>query len=177
MLTIQEIRERMGDSKPPKKKRSGYIYDIRCDYCGRFCVPYDSASPYGGSTDDDPPDDVFFCKSCVDKLYADFVRTGHTPGAYWARPMWMQRAEKEMGIRFDSSTHQYVKVVVNEESIQKNQDECSSEINKLKYLEPRQDDVYEQLYDVDRAAQHLGCWDVHYILHDLMWKIRCKKRK
>ena len=39
-------------------------YSIKCDTCGRFCIPHDSGTYFGGVLDEDPPDPVFFCKKC-----------------------------------------------------------------------------------------------------------------
>ena len=41
--------------------------NIRCEECGRFCVPVDNGTYYGSVTDLEPPEPSFFCKKCVIK--------------------------------------------------------------------------------------------------------------
>ena len=42
-------------------------YTIKCDICGKFCVPHTSGVYYGSYGDEEPPDPIIFCKKCAEK--------------------------------------------------------------------------------------------------------------
>lgn len=45
-------------------------YTIKCGYCGRFCIPTDSETPFGCADPEDPEpyDPTFFCDRCTTRL-------------------------------------------------------------------------------------------------------------
>lgn len=57
---------------------------IKCGECGKFCIPADRGTYYGGALDLDPPDTVFFCQKCVYK----FLKTPDKiiSGCWWVKP-------------------------------------------------------------------------------------------
>jgi hypothetical protein len=61
---------------------------IKCYECGRFCVPHDSGTFYGGCLDLEPPDPVYFCKNCVDKKIKN-EDNGMVMGCWWLKPNYI----------------------------------------------------------------------------------------
>ena len=95
MSLLDDIRSRI-----PKKKPN-YRFDIRCSNCGRFCIPADSGTVFGGYWDLEPPDSELFCKKCVKKLYKEAIKTGEIP-MYWQKPLWTVRAARALGYTVDN---------------------------------------------------------------------------
>lgn len=57
---------------------------IRCEECGKFCVPANSGTYYGGVLDIEPPDPVFFCQKCVYKFLTNTDKI--IEGCWWIKP-------------------------------------------------------------------------------------------
>jgi len=68
---------------------------IRCYECGRFCIPADDGTFYGGPCDLEPPDTSFFCPVCA-KRRMDVAM--HKPekvilGCWWIKPDYVAVAK------------------------------------------------------------------------------------
>ena len=69
-----------------------------CSYCGRF-VSYDadSATPFGSSTDSEPPDPEFICNPCAARAEREAIATRRLP-AHWITAKWERRAAQRLGL-------------------------------------------------------------------------------
>jgi hypothetical protein len=65
---------------------------FQCEECGKFCRPVDSGTYWGGTLDLDPPEPVYFCAKCVDRL----LQTPETIiiACWWVKPNYVIRAER-----------------------------------------------------------------------------------
>lgn len=72
-----------------------YRYDITCQECGRFCKPADSGTHYGGPTDLEPPDEVYWCKDCANRKMEQAQEQPETIiDCYWIKPRFVAHARK-----------------------------------------------------------------------------------
>jgi len=67
-------------------------YDIKCCYCGRFCLPYDGGVYWGSSIDMEPPDPEYFCKKCVTEILKHPEKV--IVGCWWQKPKFVYQAQK-----------------------------------------------------------------------------------
>lgn len=56
----------------------------QCEYCGKFCKPYNSGVYYGGVLDIEPPETVYICKTCVDRELKTPEKV--IAGCWWCKP-------------------------------------------------------------------------------------------
>lgn len=69
-----------------------YRYDIRCSICGKFCKPVDSGVCYDTHYSPEPPDEEFFCYSCViqELLHPERIVTG----CWWHIPVYVEAVRR-----------------------------------------------------------------------------------
>ena len=64
-----------------------------CCKCGRFVGwDADSGAYWGSSQDPEPPDPIYFCKRCAEKLKLEAIQKGYTLNCYWCKPKWQIEA-------------------------------------------------------------------------------------
>ena len=54
-------------SESGKENWPGWYHHFRCCQCGKFCIPVDHGTYWGGSGALEPPDPIYFCSKCVAK--------------------------------------------------------------------------------------------------------------
>ena len=69
----------------------------RCNVCGRFCVPFDSSTPFGGPADLEPPDDEIYCEPCTRKLKKEAIEGRHV-FSNWSPARWEREVAAELGM-------------------------------------------------------------------------------
>ncbi len=74
---------------------------ITCGHCGRFCVPADEYTPFGGVTDLEPPDEVYLCAGCAAAEEEELVRMyqgANIMCGNWQKSNAERRAAKRLGM-------------------------------------------------------------------------------
>lgn len=71
-------------------------YTCHCRRCGRFCLPADSSTPFGGPLDYEPPDEEFYCGPCVETEKAEHLRQGWLP-SNWVPARWEYEVATALG--------------------------------------------------------------------------------
>ena len=70
----------------------------RCCVCGRFVKwNADSSTYFGGATDLEPPDPLFYCHRCAKREEQLTVVRGYVCNCHWIKPDWERRAAKSLG--------------------------------------------------------------------------------
>lgn len=74
----------------------------QCDYCGRFCRPYDEWTPFGCSNPEEPEpyDPSFVCEKCYSQLKDDWKRWLISGSGYgdWQKSKAEIEAAKELNM-------------------------------------------------------------------------------
>lgn len=69
---------------------------IKCCVCGKFCVPVDSSTPFGGYLDTEPPDSEYYCAKCAKKEKQYFITHKWLP-CNWRPAKWEYEVAKILG--------------------------------------------------------------------------------
>ena len=85
------------------------MYQIKCDVCGKFCIPADSQTHFGCSNPADPApyDPEYFCERCTKKLKDEWSRDfaiGSTYGC-WQKSKAEIEAAKAAGLIWIGNTN------------------------------------------------------------------------
>lgn len=88
-------------------------YHVRCDMCGKFCIPYDEETPYGSkyAEDPEPLDPYHYCKKCSKKLYKNWLNllVINPNCGDWQKSNAEIKAAKKLGLVWDNSNFRYKK--------------------------------------------------------------------
>ena len=92
-------------------------YRFRCDDCGKYCIPYDSETPYGCSSYEppEPLDPYHYCKRCAKKLKKEWLtkfQNGDLSG-YWTKSDAEIWAAKKLNLIWDEYKFKYKKILPN----------------------------------------------------------------
>jgi hypothetical protein len=77
--------------------------DDECGHCGKRCKVVDVYTPFGHSEMMKPPDDVYLCQVCANRLYESTLKSmrGKKRAAlHWRASEAERRAAKEAGMIF-----------------------------------------------------------------------------
>lgn len=58
-------------------RKNYHKHNYRCHECGRYCIPYDRGTYYGSTYDYEPPDEIVWCRTCVDDKVKHYKNINH----------------------------------------------------------------------------------------------------
>lgn len=77
-------------------------YHIKCDGCGKFCIPFDDETPFGCNNQESPEplDPYHYCKECskdLEKNWLEKFKNGSKDG-YWQKSKAEIKAAQKIGL-------------------------------------------------------------------------------